>query len=275
MMKYKHNYYSSKPAFTIVELLVVIVVIGILAAITIVSYTGISNKATVSSLQSDLSNASKLLKMYFVEYSAYPTAPLNNNCPVAPSTVDNKYCLKPSSGNTLSYFPVNGSSPSFTLIATKSTTSYIITDNSAPVSGSGNWIAGLTATALANKWVYNADSSNGISWGPNPGTLASPQGTMGLDPSYPSNTVLVADNSIDFTNYPARNVCKTIGSRLPNMQELFAIQSNKVYYGNNFGNDAYWSATENDTSSAKYVLFSTSGGTYNKGWPRAVRCVVG
>jgi prepilin-type N-terminal cleavage/methylation domain-containing protein len=38
--------------FTIVELLVVIVVIGILAAITIVSYTGITARANVSSAQS-------------------------------------------------------------------------------------------------------------------------------------------------------------------------------------------------------------------------------
>ena len=35
-------------AFTIVELLVVIVVIGILAAITIISYAGLSSKATVA-----------------------------------------------------------------------------------------------------------------------------------------------------------------------------------------------------------------------------------
>jgi len=39
-------------AFTIIELLVVIVVIGILAVITIVSYTGISQKANNAAMQS-------------------------------------------------------------------------------------------------------------------------------------------------------------------------------------------------------------------------------
>lgn len=43
--------------FTIVELLIVVVVIAILAAITVVSYNGIVRRATVTALQSDLSNA--------------------------------------------------------------------------------------------------------------------------------------------------------------------------------------------------------------------------
>ena len=59
--------YKNK-GFTIVELLVVIVVIGILAAITIISYTGISQRATIASLQSDLSAASNLLKLDHVPF---------------------------------------------------------------------------------------------------------------------------------------------------------------------------------------------------------------
>ncbi|NCQ54398.1 hypothetical protein COV88_03665 [Candidatus Saccharibacteria bacterium CG11_big_fil_rev_8_21_14_0_20_41_19] len=55
---------SRLAGFTIVELLVLIVVIGTLAAITIISYTGIKNKATVASLVSDLDGASKLLSMH-------------------------------------------------------------------------------------------------------------------------------------------------------------------------------------------------------------------
>jgi prepilin-type N-terminal cleavage/methylation domain-containing protein len=46
--------------FTIVELLIVIVVIGILAAITIVAYNGVSNRAKVANAQSDLEGTVKI-----------------------------------------------------------------------------------------------------------------------------------------------------------------------------------------------------------------------
>ncbi len=46
--------------FTIVELLIVIVVIAILAAITIVAFNGIQNRAADSSVQTDLRNAGRM-----------------------------------------------------------------------------------------------------------------------------------------------------------------------------------------------------------------------
>ena len=53
---------KNKQGFTIVELLIVIVVIAILAAITIVAYTGITNRANDSAISSELSqNTKKIL----------------------------------------------------------------------------------------------------------------------------------------------------------------------------------------------------------------------
>lgn len=48
-------------AFTVVELLIVIVVIAILAAVSIVAYNGIQNRAVATTLQSDLRNAATQL----------------------------------------------------------------------------------------------------------------------------------------------------------------------------------------------------------------------
>jgi len=115
--------------FTIVELLVVIVVIGILAAITIVAYRGITGKATIASLESDLTNASKQLKLFQVENSAYPET---IRCDI-PDSSTNK-CVKSSSGNDYTYpAPNNSSSPqTFTLDAANGTITYRITNDSTP-----------------------------------------------------------------------------------------------------------------------------------------------
>lgn len=56
----KHNHYG----FTIVELLVVIVVVGILAAITIVAYNGLQARAKQALVESDISQIKKKIKVY-------------------------------------------------------------------------------------------------------------------------------------------------------------------------------------------------------------------
>lgn len=59
--------------FTIVELLVVIVVLAILAAITLVSYNGIQDKAKSTTIRSNLSNVAKQLTIYNIDNGKYPT----------------------------------------------------------------------------------------------------------------------------------------------------------------------------------------------------------
>lgn len=63
----------SRSGFTIVELLIVIVVIGILATITIVSYSGIQKRAASAAASSDLRNAATLMAAAYTESGSYPT----------------------------------------------------------------------------------------------------------------------------------------------------------------------------------------------------------
>jgi prepilin-type N-terminal cleavage/methylation domain-containing protein len=58
--------------FTIVELLIVIVVIAILAAISVVAYTGIQNRANDTAVQSDITNFAKKVMAYYAEHGEYP-----------------------------------------------------------------------------------------------------------------------------------------------------------------------------------------------------------
>lgn len=72
---------KTKSGFTIIELLIVIVVIGILAAITIVAYNGIQSRATETTVQSDLANFSKKVNLFQADNGFYPrdATDLNNS----------------------------------------------------------------------------------------------------------------------------------------------------------------------------------------------------
>lgn len=58
--------------FTIVELLVVIVVIAILAAISVVAYTGIQERARDADRTSDINAIHKAIELYAADYGSYP-----------------------------------------------------------------------------------------------------------------------------------------------------------------------------------------------------------
>lgn len=59
--------------FTIVELLIVIVVIAILAAITVVAYQGIQNRASDTAVLSDLKNAAQKVNLFQTDSGKFPS----------------------------------------------------------------------------------------------------------------------------------------------------------------------------------------------------------
>lgn len=81
------NLSSRTNGFTIVELLIVVVVIGILAAITVVSFNGVTNRANAASAETAASNAIKKAQAYNAEVGSFPTAPSQLTSTAAQSTV--------------------------------------------------------------------------------------------------------------------------------------------------------------------------------------------
>lgn len=96
--------------FTIVELLIVIVVIGILAAITIVAYNGVQQRANNTARYSELSAWQKQFELYKAQESEYP------------AMADGGYCLGAG-------FPIGGGVARCRDFGSTGATSYLQSNN--------------------------------------------------------------------------------------------------------------------------------------------------
>ena len=156
-----------QPGFTIVELLIVVVVIAILAAITVVAYNGITNRAKASAAQSAASQAAKKIAAYApVNSDAYPDVlsdvGLNDGSGVSYQySVDNSasprtYCVTVTANN-ISYYvssaqasAQSGACPGHGVNGVAAVTNYF--PNPKPASGNfaGSWDGANTGMVQSN-----------------------------------------------------------------------------------------------------------------------------
>ncbi len=179
--KHMQKGWQKQTGFTIVELLVVIVVIGVLTTIIFVSYSGIQNRAVVASLQSDLNNASKKIMMDQVVNGEYPASLVLAN--------DGKG-INPSPGTSYDYVRNNSTnSPGFCLEAIYNNIAYKITESTNPILGNCDDY-GL---------VLNIDSGNTSSY---PGSGNVVYDLTGLNTSISSYNASLgfSENAFDFTS---------------------------------------------------------------------------
>lgn len=98
-----------RTGFTLVEILIVVVILGILAAIVVPQFTNAANDARAGNLQTQISTISNQIELFRARTGAYPTLDELNQAPTDATLgdsfgelIDNDY-LKSSPTN-----PVNG-----------------------------------------------------------------------------------------------------------------------------------------------------------------------
>lgn len=115
-MKYKYR----QSGFTIVELLVVIIVIAILAAITIVSYNGIVNSSHDAVAKTDAKQLHEKIIMYQTTNGSYPSTvgelgfSDSQDTAYAYAVTSTTFCAKVSVGSATYFVSENSTSPSKT-----------------------------------------------------------------------------------------------------------------------------------------------------------------
>lgn len=159
---------SLTSGFTIVELLIIIVVIAVLAAISIVTYNGIQNRAHDTAVQADLRNIGNKIQIYALDGSGlYPFAATTSDLRAELAGLDFKptkaaYRTDGSSGNVL-YITNNGSADFLMMAKSKSGKNFYYSNREGAVKEySGNFpVVGAAAvrTALLGPTAVNAGAN--------------------------------------------------------------------------------------------------------------------
>ncbi|GMV11546.1 MAG: hypothetical protein AMXMBFR55_32800 [Gemmatimonadota bacterium] len=105
---------KTRKGFTLIELLIVVVIIGILAAIAIPKFANTKEKAYLASMKSDLRNMATTEESYFADNQVYITGQAKNNT----SGTASLYGFVPSNGVTVDAQATGGTGWSATAVHT-------------------------------------------------------------------------------------------------------------------------------------------------------------
>jgi len=151
---------QTERGFTIVELLIVIVVIGILAAITIVSYNGITARANTNSAKANATAFLKKAELYAADAGTnrYPATAAEVQ---TGSDADQSFYVNPSLTITYGTTALTSSTPTSTIRVLKcSSASDATSDTQAEITGSSTLLAKLTGLrAIYYDYAGGAEAS--------------------------------------------------------------------------------------------------------------------
>jgi general secretion pathway protein G len=173
---------QKQTGFTIVELLIVIVVIGILAAITIVAYNGVQDRARVAAVSTDLNGAAKQIALYQVDAGGYPAAL---------SDLNSGQGLKASSGTSFQY---TGTGTTYCVTATKGTTSYKVSNTATTPTAGGCAGHGVGGVAAVTNLLFNPNMEGNTTLS-NWGYFSTPLTVDGTKAAYGTYSLKTVTNS--------------------------------------------------------------------------------
>jgi len=201
--------------FTIVELLIVIVVIGVLAAVVIVAYSGIQERARASAASSALTQAAKKIALWQID-----------NPGSVPTSLSDAGVT--SSGSASYQYSQTNSGTGYCITATVGTTSYYLnsTTQTTPISGgcAGHGVGGVGAiTNLAT----NPSAETNAGWYSNNGATHAT--------SYDTSISRSGAKSLESHNLGSDSTLMSIYGAGGLTGNGFAVGSNKTYTVSAYG----------------------------------------
>ena len=145
--------------FTIVELLIVIVIIGILAALIIVAYNGIQQRSKDTAIQVDIKNFQNKMAQFNADYDRYPL-PADLSSSLGIRLNKNLYLA----GNNNNWY-------------------YCVT------SDQSRYVVGVAVDSSRNGYIYDSETGKQVISGPSPGVwqvTTCPPVIYGSPPTYQS-----------------------------------------------------------------------------------------
>lgn len=172
--------------FTIVELLIVIIVIGILATLVLVAYSNVSDQAKATAAKNDLEQIVKQLNVYKENTGGGSSYPADSSS------------LSYSSGTTVQYLVNNTVSPATFCVSTTNGNGTFNATNTANAPAAGS--CAVSAYGALGWWKFNGNATDSSGNGLN-GTVSGATLTTGQNGS--ANTAYSFDGSTNYIYMPA------------------------------------------------------------------------
>lgn len=193
----------SQSGFTIVELLIVIVIIAILAAISIVAYNGIQQRARASAAVAALNQSTKAITLWQIDNP--DTAPDCDKFKELTNSSGTSCTGTGVTSNTVTYqYSPSATAGAYCITATVGSTSYTVTGTSQPANGGcgGHGVGG--ARSITNLATNPSFASNVVGWGSAGASISRVTTPWSADGNGALQVTATGQDSYAYINVPAQ-----------------------------------------------------------------------